>query len=198
MGSFSFCNSKFHLFCKNFCKNSTNLDNSNPKTILRPYRISRPEPSVRRFALRKNANKSVQHGQNHNKVLIAAGHLKRLNKAVAAGAGEAKEQTGKQSRHNLPVSENQRSDAKISVPHINAGGKLCGNRISKADAAKSERGTEIIIAERRILFTFLPAASTAWGLSPQARRCMPNLVLYITNHARNATATMMISNDINP
>ena len=56
-----------------------------------------------------------------------------------------------------------------------------------------DNAPQIMIAARRICPTCLPAASTAWGLSPQARRCMPKRVLYITNHAINATATITSS-----
>ena len=57
-----------------------------------------------------------------------------------------------------------------------------------------DNAPQIIMAARRICPTCLPAASTAWGLSPQARRCMPKRVLYITNHATKATTTITSSN----
>ena len=56
-----------------------------------------------------------------------------------------------------------------------------------------DNAPQIIMAARRICPTCLPAASTAWGLSPQARRCMPKRVLYITNHATKATTTITSS-----
>ena len=40
-----------------------------------------------------------------------------------------------------------------------------------------ESAPEAITAISLTLPTRIPAASTAWGLSPQARRCSPNLVL---------------------
>ena len=58
---------------------------------------------------------------------------------------------------------------------------------------RPERAPDTITAARRTLPTLIPAASTAWGLSPQARRCMPKRVLYITNHAPRDTATITIS-----
>ena len=56
-----------------------------------------------------------------------------------------------------------------------------------------DNAPQIIMVARRICPTCLPAASTAWGLSPQARRCMPKRVLYITNHATKATTTITSS-----
>ncbi len=52
---------------------------------------------------------------------------------------------------------------------------------------------EAITAIRRTRLTSMPAASTAWGLSPQARRCRPNLVLYRMYQAMTAIRAMAIS-----
>ncbi len=132
--------------------------------------------------------------QDHDQILITAGHLQYLYQTVSTGSGKSEQQTRSQSRQDTPVAEDQCRNSQITVTYINTGGKVCGKWNTRNQIpASPDNAPQIIMAARRICPTCLPAASTAWGLSPQARRCMPKRVLYITNHATKATTTITSS-----
>lgn len=106
--------------------------------------------------------KKRQHiGKDHNQILVTAGHFHNLYNTVAPGTGQTEQETGPQGGKYLPVSEYHRGDSQITIAHINIIGKISGNGIGEADAAKAGKAPETITATRRTFPTSIPAASTA-------------------------------------